>query len=322
MDIRYDYFEVLDDIQVHNDTLLVGDLVSKGKILRASDGNMGSNEYYKTIDKYVSDVIQHSMNHVRPHLRHDLLVTSLDHYFAFFTDNDELLHSDAKTFIHNFIGTKYINSDEFVYLNRMVNTLKLLFSKLAGHEQLSKPEQDLESLRDLLGKGEECIKECKPLCLNTFHTFESGAVRDIQEGKGRVDLVPLDVVCDLFSRCSEDDFVRFSNYKELALIENFKRTGDTSYLYQTLMNFCRGLYISPVTMVLEVSKHFEDSLSKYKENNWKLGIPVNSFINSASRHYLKWLHGDTDEPHDRAFVWNIMCCISTVNSNTDDSKDN
>jgi len=149
---------------------------------------------------------------------------------------------------------------------------------------------------------------------SSYHTFESGAVRDIQEGKGRMDLVPLDVVCDLFSKCPADDFVMSSNYRELAHIENFKNTQDTSYLYLALINFCRGLYISPVTMVIEVSKHFEDSLKKYKENNWKLGIPVNSFINSASRHYLKWLHGDTDEKHDLAFVWNLMCCISTVNS--------
>lgn len=154
-----------------------------------------------------------------------------------------------------------------------------------------------------------------------MHTFESGAVRDIQEGKGRMDLVPLDVVCDLFSRCDYSDFVMASTYKELSFMEKFKDTRDTAYLYLALMNFCRELYISPVTMVLEVSKHFEDSLVKYKENNWKLGIPVNSFINSASRHYLKWLRGDTDEKHDLAFVWNLMCCISTVNSSPTDVRE-
>lgn len=65
------------------------------------------------------------------------------------------------------------------------------------------------------------------------------------------------------------------------------------------------------TKLLEVAKHFEDGAKKYGENNWQKGIPVKCYIDSAVRHYLKYLRGDTDEPHDRAFVWNILCCIWT-----------
>ena len=65
-------------------------------------------------------------------------------------------------------------------------------------------------------------------------------------------------------------------------------------------------------MFLEVSKHFEEGAKKYGENNWQKGIPPSCYIDSAVRHYLKWLRGDNDEPHDRAFVWNIMCCIWEV----------
>lgn len=50
---------------------------------------------------------------------------------------------------------------------------------------------------------------------------------------------------------------------------------------------------------------------EYGENNWQKGIPESSYIDSAVRHYLKWLRGDDDERHDRAFVWNIMCLIWT-----------
>ena len=65
-------------------------------------------------------------------------------------------------------------------------------------------------------------------------------------------------------------------------------------------------------MLLEVSKHFEEGAKKYGENNWQKGIPVHCYIDSMVRHYLKFLRGDTDEPHDRAFVWNVMCCAWTV----------
>ena len=65
-------------------------------------------------------------------------------------------------------------------------------------------------------------------------------------------------------------------------------------------------------MILEVAKHFEEGAKKYGESNWQKGIPVHCYIDSAIRHYLKWLRGDTDEPHDRAFCWNLMCCIWEV----------
>ena len=55
----------------------------------------------------------------------------------------------------------------------------------------------------------------------------------------------------------------------------------------------------------------EEGALKYGENNWQKGIPESSYIDSAVRHYLKWLRGDDDEQHDRAFVWNIMCLIWT-----------
>lgn len=71
------------------------------------------------------------------------------------------------------------------------------------------------------------------------------------------------------------------------------------------------------TALLEVSKHFDEGALKYGENNWQKGIPESSYIDSAVRHYLKWLRMDDDEQHDRAFVWNIMCLIWTHEHITD-----
>ncbi len=126
--------------------------------------------------------------------------------------------------------------------------------------------------------------------------FDSGAVRDMQEGKGRCDLLPLDVVAEFLS----DDV--------LPEIYEFQRTGDVKHLYVALAEF--GVW-DPVTMILEVAKHFEEGCKKYGENNWQKGIPAKVYVDSGTRHYLKWLRGDTDEPHDRAFCWNILCCIWT-----------
>lgn len=129
--------------------------------------------------------------------------------------------------------------------------------------------------------------------------FETGAVRDIQEGKGRCDLMPLDVVCEFRG-------------KILATLNNFQESGNTRFLFSALQQFI-DIHMNKdmSTTFLEVSKHFEEGAKKYGENNWQKGIPVRCYIDSAVRHYLKFLRGDKDEPHDRAFCWNIMCAIWT-----------
>lgn len=130
----------------------------------------------------------------------------------------------------------------------------------------------------------------------TRREFESGAVRDIQEGKGRCDLMPLDAVADYLS----NDTIRY--------IGEFQKTGDVAWLYAALAVI---EWDDPYTIILEVSKHFEEGAKKYGEHNWQKGIPTHCYIDSAVRHYLKHYRGDIDEPHDRAFVWNILCCIWT-----------
>lgn len=65
------------------------------------------------------------------------------------------------------------------------------------------------------------------------------------------------------------------------------------------------------TAMLEVSKHYENGCEKYGERNWEKGIPLHSYIDSAVRHYFKFMRGDDDEPHNRAFLWNLLGAIWT-----------
>ena len=140
--------------------------------------------------------------------------------------------------------------------------------------------------------------------------FATGAVRDMREGKGRCDLMPLEVVAKLM--CTHNDTTK----PDLVTgsIALFKNDGyqNTIHLYNALLYFSERYYNGHADMFLEVAKHFEEGAKKYGENNWQKGIPVHCYIDSAVRHYLKWLRGDKDEPHDRAFVWNLMCCIWEV----------
>lgn len=130
--------------------------------------------------------------------------------------------------------------------------------------------------------------------------FETGAVRDMHEGKGRCDLMPLDVIAEHM----EDSILLF--------IYQFTTNGNVGHLYRVLDEAPARLnFIVRPTVYLEVAIHFEEGAKKYGDNNWRKGIPVRCYIDSAVRHYLKHLRGDEDERHDRAFCWNILCCIWT-----------
>ena len=130
--------------------------------------------------------------------------------------------------------------------------------------------------------------------------FESGAVRDMAGGKGRFDLMPLDVVAELY----HSDIID--------AIASFKEDGDVDDLYMALRLFCVSNYDSNMAkMMLEVSKHFERGAEKYGEYNWQKGIPCDSYIDSACRHYFKLEAGYDDEPHAEAFVWNLLCLAWT-----------
>lgn len=128
--------------------------------------------------------------------------------------------------------------------------------------------------------------------------FSTGAVREIDEEKGRCDLV--------YNRA----------YGELmgdsipSLIESFVRAGSRINLLSSLMEFVTKYYNGDFeTAYLELSKHYADGAKKYSDRNMEKGIPFHCFIDSAMRHYVKFKRGDKDEPHDRAFMWNIFTLL-------------
>ena len=129
--------------------------------------------------------------------------------------------------------------------------------------------------------------------------FGTGAVRDIAEGKGRCDLLPLDVV---------------GTYLESPVIESideYVRHGQPGYLYDAIELFIACEFSDKFTAMLELSKHYEAGCLKYGDRNWEKGIPVHCYIDSGVRHLVKFYRGDSDENHKLAFVWNITCAIWT-----------
>lgn len=134
--------------------------------------------------------------------------------------------------------------------------------------------------------------------------FETGAVRDIQEGKGRCDLLPLRHLAE----CME--------YSDTVMhyLGAYQRTGQTCYIRFAVRDFIDKHYDGEEDAFLELSIHYEEGAKKYEPNNWKKGINTSCYLSSGVRHYLKCKRGDNDERHDRAFLWNMMGLLWTLDN--------
>lgn len=151
--------------------------------------------------------------------------------------------------------------------------------------------------------------------------FESGAVRDIAEGKGRCDLLPLDIVGKLFRHYAmyspDPDIDQNFDYAVETILNNiddFIRNGQSSEpIYDAICTFIKiSDFKSLPNAMMEVSKHYEDGARKYAERNWEKGINCHCYVDSGIRHLLKWIDNWKDEPHDRAFIWNMLGLLWTV----------
>jgi hypothetical protein len=67
----------------------------------------------------------------------------------------------------------------------------------------------------------------------------------------------------------------------------------------------------PMRTLIRLAQHFEDGATKYGDDNWRKGINLRCFADSAFRHLCKFMIGQRDEPHLIAAIWNLACLYET-----------
>lgn len=60
------------------------------------------------------------------------------------------------------------------------------------------------------------------------------------------------------------------------------------------------------------ARQMERGAAKYSDRNWEKGMSATEFLSSGIRHAMQALAGFDDEPHLDAAIWNIGCCIETI----------
>ena len=172
--------------------------------------------------------------------------------------------------------------------------------------------------------------------------FETGAIRYTKTGKGRYDLIPDNVISDVFGNAMDllreqhvlsvtkaniidaayrgDPYDRFTDtiinlvayhYAPADIVQD--KDGLTAHEV-TIVSFTEGM----PSMLKDLAIHYENGAEKYGVDNWKKGIPVTggdrggSFMDSAMRHLAQYLAGLTDEPHQISCIWNCVCGLYTL----------
>lgn len=155
-------------------------------------------------------------------------------------------------------------------------------------------------------------------------TFDTGAIRAVGNGKGRFDLMPIEIYAAYLS-------AKFNiNTEETAMfyLAEFQKSGSVNSLFAAIEKFRIEANIDKEDVGLQVAVQFEEGEKKYPSEiidgriclNAYKGLPLNCFLDSACRHYLKFRKGLTDERHDRAFFWNVFMAIWTVHYRPDCSN--
>lgn len=73
----------------------------------------------------------------------------------------------------------------------------------------------------------------------------------------------------------------------------------------------------PWESILRLARHYENGAKKYNRWNFRKGIPISSFIDSACRHLAKYQCGCDDEDHLAAAAFNVLGAMLMENTMTE-----
>ena len=111
-----------------------------------------------------------------------------------------------------------------------------------------------------------------------------------------------------------DSGIKDSGIKDSSIKDSGERTEFESGAVRDMHEGKGDMASLPWEAVLRLSKHYEAGAIKYKRWNYRLGIPVSSFIDSACRHLAKYQCGCDDEDHLAAAAFNILGAMLMENT--------
>lgn len=63
----------------------------------------------------------------------------------------------------------------------------------------------------------------------------------------------------------------------------------------------------PLEQLKKLAQHYTEGAKVHGRNNWVKSQDLETFKQSAFRHFMQWMQNEQDESHSMALVWNIFC---------------
>lgn len=145
--------------------------------------------------------------------------------------------------------------------------------------------------------------------------FDTGAVRDSGGYKMSWYLIPMQCI-----PVRNEDYLTYlynAEYIQTTLFDLlYRHESDTGCMVKCINEMLEmmlyGNEYDVYDLLEQLAAQFEGGANKYKRYNWCLKLPVKSLISSATRHFFKYLNGETDEPHYVATIWNLVVLSWTL----------
>lgn len=147
-------------------------------------------------------------------------------------------------------------------------------------------------------------------------TFGTGSQKEVVQGRGRYDLLPLLTIAEYFRYYGEDSSsdmvtsdILYNIYVSMVTEQVEEKI---PLLYNAIFVFIDAHMPGIYKVIPELAKLYEAGANKYAARDWEKGRPMEVFLNSALRHYFQYMNKETDERHDLAFIWNLVSLIDTL----------
>lgn len=136
--------------------------------------------------------------------------------------------------------------------------------------------------------------------------YDTGAHRDSEKGKPRIDLIPNSFFeLLLSSKLSQDSLVLLYQIRD----SFSNRQKDLQAFLDDVMSVITHMYGSPHEALLDLGNRLAEGAEKYGANNWEKGFPHDRVFRSFERHYVMYGAGMTDEDHKGAVLFNLMVLV-------------
>ena len=92
----------------------------------------------------------------------------------------------------------------------------------------------------------------------------------------------------------------------MAILDSGERTQFSTGAQRDMSENKGDMVSIPWESILRLSRHYEEGAKKYRRWNFRQGIPMSSYLDSALRHLAKYMSGCDDEDHLSAAVFNVL----------------